>query len=111
MAGADADRAVEFEAERGRLTVVAQRLLGSRADAEDAVQETWVRLQRTREAGSTAGADGITNLGGGGSPAGGDEITTPGGWLPPFTSRVCLDVLRARRARPELLADDDARPP
>ena len=96
MSAADADLAAEFEAERGRLTAVAQRLLGSRADAEDAVQETWVRLQRTREAGGTAGADEITNL---------------GGWLTTVTSRVCLDVLRARRSRPELLADDDARPP
>src|SRR3954469_19014155 len=96
MAGADAGLAAEFEAERGRLTAVAQRLLGSRADAEDAVQETWVRLQRTREGGSTAGADEITNL---------------GGWLTTVTSRVCLDVLRARRSRPEVLADEDARPP
>lgn len=77
----------EFEAERTRLTAVAQRLLGSRSDAEDAVQETWVRLQRSGEAGTA------------------DEITNLGGWLTTVTSRVCLDVLRARRARPELLSD------
>ena len=80
--------AQELEAQRPRLTLLAQRLLGSRADAEDAVQETWVRLQRSDEAGT---ADAITNL---------------GGWLTTVTSRVCLDVLRARRARPELLTDD-----
>lgn len=85
----DPGLASEFEAERARLTAVAQRLLGSRPDAEDAVQETWVRLQRS------GSSDPITNL---------------GGWLTTVTSRVCLDVLRARRARPELLADDAARP-
>jgi RNA polymerase sigma factor (sigma-70 family) len=79
-----------FEAERSRLTRLAQRLLGSHADAEDAVQETWVRLQRAT--GAEAGAaDAIANL---------------GGWLTTVTSRVCLDVLRARRARPEPLDDD-----
>ncbi|MGI3784659.1 MAG: sigma-70 family RNA polymerase sigma factor [Janthinobacterium lividum] len=79
----------EFEAERPRLTAVAQRLLGSRPDAEDAVQETWVRLQRS-------GAS--------------SEITNLGGWLTTVTSRVCLDVLRARRSRPALLPDDAAHP-
>ena len=82
--------AQRFEAERPRLVAVAQRLLGSSADAEDAVQETWVRLQRT-----------------GDEP--GDAITNLGGWLTTVTSRVCLDVLRARRARPELLSDEPAR--
>ncbi|GAB2593295.1 sigma-70 family RNA polymerase sigma factor [Microlunatus antarcticus] len=76
-----------FEAERPRLTAVAQRLLGSRSDAEDAVQEAWVRLQRSEG----PGADPIANL---------------GGWLTTVTSRVCLDVLRARRSRPELLSDE-----
>lgn len=85
----DPGLALEFEAERGRLTAVAQRLLGSRSDAEDAVQETWLRLQRS-------GAS--------------DEITNLGGWLTTVTSRVCLDVLRARRARPELLSDEATRP-
>lgn len=86
--GPERGLAGEFEAERPRLTAVAQRLLGSRSDAEDAVQETWVRLQRSGELGR---ADAITNL---------------GGWLTTVTSRVCLDVLRARRVRPELLTDD-----
>ena len=81
--------AAEFEAERSRLTAVAQRLLGSRSDAEDAVQETWLRLQRS---------------------AASDEITNLGGWLTTVTSRVCLDVLRARRTRPELINDEASRP-
>ena len=85
----DQGLATEFEAARPRLIAVAQRLLGSRNDAEDAVQETWVRLQRS------AGADEVTNL---------------GGWLTTVTSRVCLDVLRARRSRPELLTDETVHP-
>ena len=88
----DPGLAQEFEAERPRLTAVAQRLLRSRADAEDAVQETWVRLQRF----------------GGVEPGTPGEITNLGGWLTTVTSRVCLDVLRARRTRPELLRDDAA---
>lgn len=89
--GSSGRLAEEFEAERPRLTAVAQRLLGSRADAEDAVQETWVRLQRS---------DGRAG------PGASDEITNLGGWLTTVTSRVCLDVLRARRSRPVLLRDD-----
>jgi RNA polymerase sigma-70 factor (ECF subfamily) len=69
----------EFEAHRGRLRAVAYRMLGSRSEAEDAVQEAWLRLNRT-EAGS------IDNL---------------GGWLTTVVARVCLDMLRARRARRE----------
>ena len=85
----DRGLAEEFEAERGRLTAMAHRLLGSRSDAEDAVQETWLRLQRS----------GVS-----------DEISNLGGWLTTVTSRVCLDVLRARRARPELLRDEPDHP-
>ena len=68
-----------FDAERGRLRAVAYRMLGSLADAEDAVQEAWVRLARTDAAA-------IDNL---------------GGWLTTVLGRVCLDMLRARAARPE----------
>ena len=68
-----------FDAERGRLRAVAYRMLGSLADAEDAVQEAWVRLARTDAAA-------IDNL---------------GGWLTTVVGRVCLDMLRARAARPE----------
>ncbi|HEX5205428.1 sigma-70 family RNA polymerase sigma factor [Paractinoplanes rhizophilus] len=73
-----------FEAQRGRLVAVAQRMLGSRADAEDAVQEAWLRLARQDAAA-------IDNL---------------AGWLTTVVGRVCLDVLRARRARPEASYDD-----
>lgn len=65
-----------FEAERDRLIWLSQRLLGVRADAEDAVQEGWLRLQRH-------GGTGIENV---------------AGWLTTVVSRICLDVLRARSA-------------
>lgn len=64
-----------FENERPRLRAIANRLLGSTADADDAVQETWLRLQR-------ADTPGIENL---------------GAWLTTVVSRVSLDLLRAPR--------------
>jgi len=73
-----------FEHDRGRLTAVAARMLGSRADGEDAVQEAWIRLAR-QDAGS------IDNL---------------SGWLTTVVSRVCLDTLRARKAKAEQAWDD-----
>ena len=69
----------EFEASRPRLQAVAYRMLGSRADAEDAVQEAWIRL---------GGADS-------------SRIDNLGGWLTTVTARVCLDRLRSRRSRAE----------
>ncbi|MET7985739.1 RNA polymerase sigma factor SigJ [Streptomyces sp. NPDC005281] len=69
----------EFEEQRGRLRAVAYRMLGSLSEADDAVQETWLKLGRT-------GADEIKNL---------------GGWLTTVTGRVCLDMLRSRTARRE----------
>jgi RNA polymerase sigma-70 factor (ECF subfamily) len=71
-----------FEEHRGRLRALAYRMLGSLDEADDAVQETWVRF-------SAAGADQVENL---------------GGWLTTIASRVCLNTLRARAARPESLA-------
>ncbi|MFH8977922.1 sigma-70 family RNA polymerase sigma factor [Streptomyces sp. NPDC017890] len=71
--------AERFEEHRGQLKAVAYRMLGSLAEAEDAVQEAWLRLGRT-------GADGIGNL---------------GAWLTTVTGRVCLDLLRSRTARRE----------
>ncbi|MFJ5997241.1 RNA polymerase sigma factor SigJ [Streptomyces sp. NPDC092370] len=68
-----------FEEHRGHLKAVAYRMLGSLSEAEDAVQEAWLRLGRTD-------ADGIRNL---------------GGWLTTVTGRVCLDLLRSRAARRE----------
>jgi len=69
----------QFEASRPRLEAVAYRMLGSHAEAEEAVQETWIRLRRT-------------------DPAG---IENVGGLLTTVVGRVCLDRLRSRRARPE----------
>jgi RNA polymerase sigma-70 factor (ECF subfamily) len=68
-----------FESERDHLRAVAYRMLGDATEAEDAVQESWLRLSR-----SDAGA--IENL---------------GGWLTTVVARVCLDTLRARKSRRE----------
>ena len=76
----------EFEQHRPRLWAVAYRMLGSSAEADDAVQETWLRLSR-------ADADDIANI---------------GGWLTTVTARVCLDLLRSRRSRREEPLDDAA---
>ena len=71
--------AERFEAHRTRLRAVAHRMLGSASEADDAVQEAWLRLSR---ADTTA----IDNL---------------GGWLTTVVGRVCLDLLRARTSRRE----------
>jgi len=77
--------AAEFESHRARLRAVAYRMLGSVHEADDAVQEAWLRLHRT---------DGIDNL---------------GGWLTTVVGRVCLDMLRSRSSRREdELAEYDA---
>jgi RNA polymerase sigma-70 factor, ECF subfamily len=68
-----------FDRERPRLRAVAYRILGSLGDADDAVQETWLRLQRT-------GADEIDNL---------------AGWLTTVVARICLNMVRARATRGE----------
>src|SRR5258707_12804283 len=68
-----------FEENRPRLRAVAYRMLGSRSGPEDAVQEAWLRLNRTDT--ST-----VENL---------------GGWLTTVVSRVCLDMLRSRKSRRE----------
>lgn len=77
--GGEAELARQFEEHRGGLRAVAYRMLGSLSEAEDAVQETWLRLSR-------ADAGTIENL---------------GGWLRTVVSRVSLDLLRARRSRSE----------
>ena len=71
--------ATRFEAHRTRLRAVAYRMLGSLAEADDAVQETWIRLSRTDA----------------------EEIENLGGWLTTVVSRVCLNLLRARATRKE----------
>ena len=74
------DLAGAFESQRPYLRTVALRMLGSGDDADDALQETWLRLHR-------AGGDGIADL---------------RAWLTTVTSRVCLDMLRTRRTRREV---------
>ncbi|MFI9820361.1 sigma-70 family RNA polymerase sigma factor [Streptomyces sp. NPDC052013] len=76
--------AERFEEHRARLRSVAYRMLGSSAEAEDAVQETWLKLGRTDA----------------------DEIGNLGGWLTTVTGRVCLDMLRSRTARREQPMDE-----
>jgi RNA polymerase sigma-70 factor, ECF subfamily len=76
--------AERFEEHRDHLRSVAYRMLGSRAEAEDAVQEAWLRLSR-----ADAG-----------------EIEHLGGWLTTVTARVCLNLLRARRGRGEAALGD-----
>ena len=73
------DLASAFEGHRPHLRAVAYRMLGSVTEADDAVQEAWLRLSRSDAAG-------IDNL---------------GGWLTTVTARVCLDMLRSRRSRRE----------
>jgi RNA polymerase sigma factor (sigma-70 family) len=68
-----------FEEHRPHLQAVAYRMLGSVTEAEDALQEAWVRLSR-------ADTDAVDNL---------------AGWLTTVVGRVCLDMLRARRSRRE----------
>ena len=79
--------AERFESHRARLRAVAYQMLGSLAEADDAVQEAWLRLSR-------ADTSGVTNL---------------GGWLTTVVARVCLDMLRSRKTRrEEPLSPDDA---
>jgi RNA polymerase sigma factor (sigma-70 family) len=68
-----------FEENRTRLRALAYRMLGSPSEADDAVQETWLRLSRS-------------------DPSG---VENPGGWLTTAVARVCLDMLRSRRSRRE----------
>jgi len=75
-----------FEADRGRLRRVAYRMLGSSSEAEDAVQEAWLRLSRA----DTSGVDNLS------------------GWLTTVVARVCLDMLRSRRSRREEPLDQPA---
>jgi len=71
--------AERFEEHRRHLRSVAYRMLGSLTEADDAVQDTWLRLSRS-------GADGVENL---------------GGWLTTIVARVCLNMLRSRTSRRE----------
>ncbi len=67
----------DFEAQRPRLTAIATRILGSAADADDVLQEAWMRLSRT------------------------EGVDDPPAWLTTVVTRLCLDHLRKRRTRSE----------
>jgi RNA polymerase sigma-70 factor (ECF subfamily) len=69
----------EFEANRGHLRAVAFRMLGSRSEAEDAVQEAWLRLTRSDR----------------------NDVDNLSGWLTTVVARICLDMLRSRKTRRE----------
>ncbi|OHV19328.1 sigma-70 family RNA polymerase sigma factor [Rhizobium sp. RMa-01] len=69
----------EFEANRAHLRAAAYRMLGSRSEAEDAVQEAWLRLSRTDTT----------------------DVGNLGGWLTTVVARICLDMLRTRKTRRE----------
>jgi RNA polymerase sigma-70 factor (ECF subfamily) len=71
------DLASQFEQHRSHLHTVAYRMLGTHSDADDVVQEAWVRLSGSR----------------------GGEVANLGGWLTTVTARICLDMLRARSTR------------
>ena len=72
-------QAEKFEANRPHLRAVAYRMLGSRTEAEDAVQEAWLRLVRSDTS----------------------DVENLSGWLTTVTARICLDLLRARKSRRE----------
>src|SRR2546423_2939030 len=76
-------QAEQFERHRAHLREVARRMLGSAGEADDAVQEAWLRLSRSGAA----------------------EVENMRGWLTTVVSRICLDMLRARQARREELVD------
>src|SRR5215471_16554831 len=75
----------EFERHRAKLRAIAQRMLGSPAEAEDAVQEAWLKVSR----------------------ADSSEVENLGGWLTTVVARVCLDMLRSRKLRHEEALDVD----
>jgi RNA polymerase sigma-70 factor (ECF subfamily) len=77
-------RAEQFEEHRPHLRAVAHRMLGSLTEADDAVQDAWLRMDRT-------------DVG---------DVRNPRGWLTTVVARICLDMLRARGARPEEPLDE-----
>ncbi len=74
----------QFEQNRAHLQAVAYRMLGSGAEADDAVQEAWLRVSRSET----------------------EAVENMRGWLTTVVSRICLDMLRTRRARREQPVDD-----
>jgi len=70
---------IDFEPHRNHLRAVAYRMLGSLSEADDAVQEAWLRLDRAEPT----------------------DVANPRGWLTTVVARICLDMLRSRTARRE----------
>ncbi|NEB12673.1 sigma-70 family RNA polymerase sigma factor [Streptomyces coelicoflavus] len=87
MPGRPDDVARQFELDRPRLRAVAYRILGSLGEADDALQEAWLRADRTDTS----------------------EVANPSGWLTTVVARVCLNLLRTRDTRREEPLDDGAR--
>lgn len=81
--------AAKFEENRGHLRAVAYRILGSATEADDAVQEAWLRLTRSDTS----------------------EVENLGGWLTTVVARICLDMLRSRNSRREDSLDDQVTEP
>jgi RNA polymerase sigma factor (sigma-70 family) len=79
----------QFEENRTHLKAVAYRMLGSTGEADDAVQETWLRLARS----DTSGVENLK------------------GWLTTVVARICLDALRSRRSRREVSLEEPQGPP
>lgn len=77
---------IDFEQHRGHVRGVAYRMLGSLAEADDAVQEAWLRLDRAAP----------------------DAVANPRGWLTTVVARICLDMLRSRATRAEEPIEDKA---
>jgi len=75
----------QFEANRSHLRAVAYRMLGSLSEADDAVQEAWLRLSRSESS----------------------DIQNLGGWLTTVVARVCLDILRSRKAKAEQSLEEE----
>ncbi len=96
--------ASRFEEHRSRLTAVAHRMLGTRAEADDALQEAWLRLSRTVTGDAHTGDTGTGDIDTGDIDTGDidtGDIDNLGGWLTTVVGRICLDLLRARAARRE----------
>ncbi|MEU5138395.1 sigma-70 family RNA polymerase sigma factor [Streptomyces sp. NPDC021139] len=87
MPGRSDDMARRFELDRPRLRAVAYRILGSLGEADDALQEAWLRADRADTS----------------------EVDNPSGWLTTVVARVCLNLLRARDTRREDPLDDGVR--
>src|SRR5690242_6902373 len=81
--------AEQFEANRSHLRGVAYRMLGSMSEADDAVQEAWLRLSRS----DTSGVQNLV------------------GWLTTVVARVCLDMLRSRKTKAEQTLEEETLDP